>query len=111
LSLSVAAIHKLDVLNAALIFGEQLLEGGAQIAELSYASSAAIQSSILVFAQQANSDGNAKRRGGKSKDIEDAKEHTKGARKSTEGKHQKGRRRTRMDNGGEKGDANRPYHR
>lgn len=34
-------------------------------------------------------------------------EHTKGARKSTENKHQKGRRRNQMDKGGEKGDARR----
>jgi len=36
------------------------------------------------------------------------KEHTKGARKSTEGKHQKGQRRKGKDKGGEKADARRP---
>ena len=37
------------------------------------------------------------------------KEHTKGARNSTKGKHQKGQTRKKKDNGGEKGDARRYY--
>lgn len=36
-----------------------------------------------------------------------AKEHTKGARPSTQGKHEKGQARKNRDRGGEKGDANR----
>ena len=39
------------------------------------------------------------------------KEHTKGARKSTEEKHQKGQSRKQRDGRGEKGDARRPYRR
>ena len=36
-------------------------------------------------------------------------EHKKGARKSTENKHQEGESRRKRDHGGEKGDARRPY--
>jgi len=40
------------------------------------------------------------------------KEHTKGKRKSTKGKHEKGRKRNNQDSpGGEKGDKRRPYRR
>ena len=35
------------------------------------------------------------------------KEHTKGARKSTKGKHEKGQARKQRDQGGEKGDSRR----
>jgi len=38
-------------------------------------------------------------------------EHRKGKRKSTEGKHDRGKARKARDRGGEKGDARRPYRR
>ena len=41
--------------------------------------------------------------------LHEVREHTKGARPSTKGKHQKGQTRKKRDNGGEKGDARRYY--
>ena len=41
--------------------------------------------------------------------IYEYKEHTKGARQSTKGKHQKGQTRKNRDNRGEKGDERRHY--
>ena len=41
--------------------------------------------------------------------VVEAKEHTKGARPSTKGKHEKGQTRKNRDNRGEKGDARRFY--